>query len=343
MPPISGMAQTESLTYLTTLGVAAMAGGRGFYYPVDTAMGPNGRLYVLGRGHDGDTRGIQVCIMDVESEYYGVFGMPGEADGQFIWPAGIAIDHEGIVYVSDEHLNRISVFDASGTFLDKWGTEGAAPGELDGPSGLAVDSNGRLLVVDHHNHRIQRFTREGNLLSCFGGEGDGPGQLNLPWGIAVASEDDVYVADWGNHRVQRFDANGDPVASYGRFGDGDGFFQRPSSVAVDSDGFIYVADWGNERIQMLDPDGHFVTKTRGEATTSPWAQSFLDANVEEAQARSDSDLEPDLTFLGGDVHKESQHTQTYFWSPTSVKLDDEERIYVTDRNRHRIQIFQRSR
>lgn len=342
MPPISGMAQTESLTYLTTLGVAAME-GRGFYYPVDTAMGPNGRLYVLGRGHDGDTRGIQVCIMDVESEYYGVFGMPGEADGQFIWPAGIAIDHEGIVYVSDEHLNRISVFDASGTFLDKWGTEGAAPGELDGPSGLAVDSNGRLLVVDHHNHRIQRFTREGNLLSCFGGEGDGPGQLNLPWGIAVASEDDVYVADWGNHRVQRFDANGDPVASYGRFGDGDGFFQRPSSVAVDSDGFIYVADWGNERIQMLDPDGHFVTKTRGEATTSPWAQSFLDANVEEAQARSDSDLEPDLTFLGGDVHKESQHTQTYFWSPTSVKLDDEERIYVTDRNRHRIQIFQRSR
>ncbi len=342
MPPITGMAQTESLTYLVTLGVADGA-GQGFYYPVDTATGPNGRLYVLSRSHDLAPPATPVCVMDVESEYYGVFGMVGEADGQFIWPAGIAIDHEGMVYVSDEHLNRISVFDASGTFLAKWGTEGSAPGELDGPNGLAVDPEGRLLVVDHRNHRIQRFTREGNLLSCFGEEGDGPGQLSLPWGIAVASGGDVYVADWGNHRIQRFASNGDFVATYGRFGDGDGFFQRPSSVAVDSDGFIYVADWGNERIQMLDPEGHFVTKTRGEATTSPWAQSYLDANVEEAQARSAADLEPDLTFLGGDVHKESHHTQTYFWSPTSVKLDGEERLHVTDCNRHRIQVFQRSR
>ncbi|HIC13506.1 MAG TPA: hypothetical protein EYO83_00045 [Gemmatimonadetes bacterium] len=67
----------------------------------------------------------------------------------------------------------------------------------------------------------------------------------------------------------------------------------------------------------------------------------MDANVEEAQARSAAELEPDLTFLGGDVCKQSHHTQTYFWSPTSVNLDAEERIHVTDRNRHRIQVFQR--
>jgi len=334
-------ARTASLNYVMTLGVAAME-GRGFYYPVDTAMGPNGRLYVLGRGHDGDQRGIQVCVMDVESEYYGVFGLAGEADGQFIWPAGIAIDREGFVYVSDEHLNRISVFDASGAFLAKWGSGGSAQGELDGPNGLAVDAEDRVLVVDHRNHRVQRFTRDGELLSSFGEEGDGPGQLNLPWGVAAASSGDVYVADWGNHRVQRFAAKGNFIATYGGPGDGDGQFHRPSSVAVDSDGFIYVADWGNERVQMLDPEGCFVAKTRGEATTSPWAQSFLDANVQEAEARSTADLDPDLAFLSGDVREESHHTQTYFWSPTSVKLDAKERLHVTDRNRHRIQVFQRS-
>jgi sugar lactone lactonase YvrE len=324
-----------------TLGVAAME-GRGFYYPVDTATGPNGRLYVLGRGHDGDQRGIQVCVMDVDSEYYGVFGTVGEADGQFIWPAGIAIDSEGQVFVSDEHLNRITVFDASGTLQATWGNPGSGPGELDGPNGLAVDADDRLLVVDHRNNRIQRFTTDGEPLASFGEKGDGPGQLNLPWGVAVASSGDIYVADWGNHRIQRFAADGEFRAAYGDPGDGDGQFHRPSSVAVDSDGFMYVADWGNERVQMLDPEGRFLDKSRGEATTSPWAQSFLDANVEEAQARSASDLDPDLAFLGGDVREESHHTQTYFWSPTSVKLDAEERLHVTDRNRHRIQVFQRS-
>ena len=341
MAPTTGMAQTASLSYVTTLGVAAME-GRGFYYPVDTATGPNGRLYVLGRGHDGDQRGIQVCVMDVDSAYYGVFGTVGEADGQFIWPAGIAIDSEGQVYVSDEHLNRITVFDASGAFVATWGKAGAGPGELDGPNGLAVDAEDRLLVVDHRNHRVQRFTKDGDPLSSFGEEGDGPGQLSLPWGVAVGSGGDVYVADWGNHRVQRFASDGGFVATYGGPGDGDGQFHRPSSVAVDSDGFIYVADWGNERVQMLEPDGRFVAKTRGEATTSPWAQSFLDANVQEAEARSAADLDPDLAFLDGDVREESHHTQTYFWSPTSVKLDAEERLHVTDRNRHRIQVFQRS-
>ena len=338
----TGSAQTASLNYVMTLGVAAME-GRGFYYPVDTATGPNGRLYVLGRGHDGDPRGIQVCVMDVDSEYYGVFGLVGEADGQFIWPAGIAIDSEGTVYVSDEHLNRISVFDASGTFLLKWGNSGSGAGELNGPNGLAVDAEDRLLVVDHRNHRVQRFTKDGDLISSFGEEGGGPGQLNLPWGVAAASSGDVYVADWGNHRVQRFAADGEFVASYGGPGEGDGLFHRPSSVAVDTEGFIFVADWGNERIQMLDPDGRFVAKSRGEATTSAWAQSFLDANVQEAEARSESDLDPDLAFLEGNVREESHHTQTYFWSPTSVKLDAEERLHVTDRNRHRIQVFERSR
>lgn len=341
MAATAGTARTASLSYVMTLGVAAME-GRGFYYPVDTATGPNGRIYVLGRGHDGDQRGIQVCVMDVDSEYYGVFGTVGEADGQFIWPAGIAIDGEGLVYVSDEHLNRITVFDASGALRATWGNAGSGPGELDGPNGLAIDAEDRLLVVDHRNNRVQRFTKDGTVLSSFGEEGDGPGQLSLPWGLDVGASGDVYVADWGNNRIQRFSPNGDFTATYGGPGGGDGQFHRPSSVAIDSDGFMYVADWGNERVQMLDPEGKFVAKTRGEATTSPWAQSFLDANVQEAQARSAADLDPDLAFLDGDVREESHHTQTYFWSPTSVKLDAEERLHVTDRNRHRIQVFQRS-
>ena len=60
---------TVGLAYSFTLGVAAME-GRGFYYPVDVGVG-SGRLYILGRSHEGDTRGIQVCMMDWRADSTG--------------------------------------------------------------------------------------------------------------------------------------------------------------------------------------------------------------------------------------------------------------------------------
>ena len=329
------------LQYSYTLGMATMS-GRGFYYPVDVGIAPNGRLYVLGRSHEGDTRGIQVCMMDHEGGYYGVFGSVGEADGQFIWTTSVIVDSQGHVYVSDEHLNRISVFDASGSFLRKWGTPGTAAGELNGPSGMALDANEDLYIVDHRNNRVQKFSREGDFVAGFGIEGNGDGQLELPWGVTVAPDGDVYVADWGNDRVQRFTPQGGFVVSIGSAGDADGQLCRPASVAVDREGFVYVADWGNNRVQVFDSDGGFVTAVRGEATLSTWAQEYLDSNMEEMDARDRSDLEPDVYSLGVDSREESYHVEKYFWAPVSVRLDDSGKLLVTDRNRHRIQVYQRA-
>ena len=39
------------------------------------------------------------------------------APGEMIWPAGIALDSQENVYVTDEWLNRVSVFDKDGNFL----------------------------------------------------------------------------------------------------------------------------------------------------------------------------------------------------------------------------------
>ena len=57
---------------------------------------------------------------------------------------------------------------------------------------------------------------------------------------------------------------------------------------------MYVADWGNERVQVLDPDGGFAVSLRGESDLSKWAEDFMSANTEEAEARSRSNLEKDL-------------------------------------------------
>ena len=334
-------ARVDFLKYSHTIGLSTME-GRGFYYPVDTAIGADGRLHTVSRSLEGDARGVRVTVYSLDSEYFGTFGSFGEGEGQFIYPTAVAIDSRGQIYVSDEHTHRITVFDASGGHLSSWGKHGAAPGELDGPSGMALDSEDNLYVVDHQNSRIQKFAGDGRFLSGFGSEGDGDGQFSLPWGVTIDPKGEVYVADWRNDRIQRFSPDGAFIRTFGSSGRGDGQFYRPSSVAVDDEGYLYVADWGNERVQVLDPEGGFVLKLRGEATDSKWAEDFLRINVEEAEARARSNLEPELELIDDDPHEESSHIEKYFWAPTSVRLDSAGRLYVTESNRHRVQIYQKT-
>ena len=332
--------QTAFLRYSHTVGLSVME-GRGYYYPVDSVIDPDGNLCVLSRGLDADPRSIRVTVSDPDSEYLGSFVRSGEHEGGLVWPAGMAMDSRGRFFISDDHTHLISIFDSSRQFQSRWGTHGSEPGELNGPSGLAFDGDDNLYVVDHLNHRVQKFTPEGAFLLAFGSEGSGDGQLNLPWGVTVAPNGDVYVADWRNDRVQRFSPDGRFVAAYGTSGRGDGELRRPAGVAVDGDGYIYVADWGNERVQVLDPDGGFVVGLRGESGLSKWAQEFMAANAEEAEARSRSDLEKEIELRVDDPHEKSSHIEKLFWGPASVKLDSAGRLYVTEMNRHRVQVYER--
>ena len=341
MTNIETQTKREFLEYFRTVGMTTME-GRGFYYPVDTAISQDGRLFVVSRTLENVPRGVRVTMCDIGSDYFGTFGSYGHGDGQFIWPSAAAVDSGSRVYVCDEQIHRISIFDHSGSFIAKWGEHGAGEGQLDTPSGIAVDSQDNLYVSDTYNHRIQKFTAGGRSLLSFGSKGDRDGDLNLPWGVTIDGDGNVFVADWGNDRIQKFSPDGRFLARYGGSGTGDGEFHRPSSVAVDRGGYMYVADWGNERVQVLDPQGGFVMKLRGQATLSEWAENFLRINVEEGEARSRANLEPQIAYFNDDPHEESSHIEKFFWSPTSVKLDSAGTLYVTESNRHRIQVYKRT-
>ena len=83
------------------------------------------------------------------------------------------MDSEENVYVTDEWLNRVSIFDKDGNFLRLWGEAGSEPGAFDGPSGIAIDAQDALYIVDSRNHRVQKCTKAGELLTTWGGLGDG--------------------------------------------------------------------------------------------------------------------------------------------------------------------------
>lgn len=328
--------------YSHTIGFYAQL-GRGFNNPVDVAVGRDGVLYVLNRaGTETDVRmGYKrVTICTVTEEYRGDFSFGGTADGQLMWPVAMALDADENVYISDEALQRISVFDKQGTFLARWGKQGRGDGEFDRPAGLAFDRDQHLLVVDGRNNRIQTYTRDGTYLGAWGTGGHSPGELNLPWGIAVDQAGHVYVADWRNDRIQQFDAAGNYLASWGTSGQGDGQFSRPSGVAVDREGNLYVADWGNERVQVLAPDGSVRATLRGESTISKWGASYFISNQDELAERQKAELEPPLDLPPTDATRyESASIEKLFWGPIAVKVDDQGRLYVVESCRHRIQVY----
>ena len=331
--------RTKRLEYSHTMGMTVME-GKGFYYPVDAAVGKDDRLYVISRSKEETARGIRVTLCDAESGYYGNFGGYGDEGGKFVWPACGATDSQGRFFISDEKLNRVTAYDAAGNYLFHWGQAGSGEGELDTPSGLAFDSQDNIYVADTYNNRVQKFTADGRFLLSISGERERG--VSLPWGLACDAQDNVYVADFGNDAIKKYSSGGEFLAAFGSSGRGEGQFTRPASVAVDRDGYIYVADWGNERVQVLDAEGNFVQLLRGEATISEWAANFLSINREEAAARATADLDMEIDYFIDDPHEESSHIEKYFWCPVSVKLDSQGRLYVTETNRHRLQIYRRA-
>lgn len=336
-------AKTIKLSYLKTIGIVNNGlNGRGFTNPSDLVVSGDGRIFVLNRCDPGRAAAVRIGICNLDEDYLGEFGYGyGSGDGQWVWPVCVAFDSAERLFVTDEHNNRISVYDTAGNFLSKWGVPGSGEGELNGPAGIAFDSQDNAYIVDQHNNRVQKFTADGEFLLGWGGFGEGEGQFNLPWGIDVDTQDNVYVADWRNDRIQKFTGSGRFLASYGGPGTGEGEFHRPSSVAVDAEGYIYVADWGNERVQILGSGGEFQTLLRGEGTVSKWAAEYFDVNPEEKKERDASNLIPDLPeHLTSPYHVSSQ-TEPYFWGPVSVSLDNQGRLYVTETNRHRFQVYQK--
>ena len=290
-------------------------------FPVDLALGQEGRIYVLCRSEAAS----QVRTITLDDENLGAFGSKGAGDGQFLWPAGIAVDRDETVYVSDEGQHTINRFDHEGRFLGRWGAHGDGDGELNRPSGIAFDADDNLYVSDTLNHRVQKFTRDGAFLASFGGYGSGEGELDMPWGVTVDELGGVYVVDWRNDRVQKFSGSGEPVLSIGSSGSGDGQLNRPAGVEVDPHGDIYVADSGNDRVQLFDERGEYVQKFLGDGTLSKSGRTYMLANARPMRLRAMADLDQTKLLRG----------------PRAVRVDDRFRMYIPDYGTYRVQVYQK--
>lgn len=284
------------------------------WYPIDIAIGEEGRVYCLGRFDVGGT----IRVINEDDDDLGGLG------GGWVWPVGIIRDADERLFVSDEGGHTVTILTREGEQVAKWGEHGSEPGQLNRPAHMALDGEGRLLVVDTMNHRVQRFTPEGEYIDGFGSFGDGPGELNMPWGIALDAEGCIYIGDWRNDRVQKFSPSGEPLMTIGSSGDGEGELSRPAGVAVDQHGDIYVADRGNHRVMLFDRSGRYVERFIGDATISKMGLTYILSNPKVLRLREMTTLEE----------------QKRFRAPASVRVVGD-RMYVGDFGSHRVQIYRK--
>lgn len=181
----------------------------------------------------------------------------GDKDmGKLMLPAGVAVDSDGTVFVSDAKLKRVFGYDVKGNLKIAIGKKD----EFKNPGGIAINNElGRLYIVDSFGHMVHVYSTKGEPLFGFGTRGDKDGEFNYPSNVAIDRRNgNVYVVDTQNFRVQVFDKEGKFIKRFGQIGDAPGTFSRPKGAGIDSEGHVYVADAAFDNFQIFNENGELL-------------------------------------------------------------------------------------
>lgn len=196
-----------------------------FLQPEGLALDQQGTLYIADTFNN---RIRKITAQGVVSTVAGsgpapVYVAENFADGpgstaKFYFPADVAVDGQGTLYVADGSNHRIRKITTAGVVSTVAGsTAGSADGtssaaHFNYPIGIAVDANGVLYVADFGNDFLRRVGTDGQVSTFAGSAGnfgfaDGPtaaARFYSPTDIVTSAQaTELYVADSDNHRIRK--------------------------------------------------------------------------------------------------------------------------------------------
>src|SRR6266480_1408750 len=251
--------------------------------PASVALDASGNLYVADYANHRIRKVAAATgiITTVAGNGINSFAGDGGAatNASLNYPASVALDASGNLYIADPNNNRIRKVAAATGIITTVAGGGSSLGDggaatsasLYDPTALTLDASGNLYIADQNNHRIRKVdaatgiitTVAGNGSPAFAGDGGAAtsASLNNPDGVALDASGNVYVADQSNHRIRRVAAGtgiittvaGNGSLAIAREGGAatSASLNYPDRVALDASGNLYIADQRNNRIRKV--------------------------------------------------------------------------------------------
>src|SRR6185312_2277000 len=197
------------------------------FLPTAAAVDSSGNVYIVDyynnriRKVTASTGIITTIAGNGAAGYSGDNGPATSAELNY--PAGIALDNAGNIYVVDTQNVRIRKITAAtgiittvagnGT-LGSGGDNGpATSASMAYPDGVAIDNSGNIYIADTDNGMIRKVTASTGVITTIAGTGyvgssgdNGPATsatLNYPNAVALDGSGNVYIADSANNKIRR--------------------------------------------------------------------------------------------------------------------------------------------
>ncbi len=340
-------------TYFKTLGADLENQGDYIGNPTGLAFNSQGHLYVA------SFKANRVKIYDKEFNYLGSIGNGsyGSGEYQFDGITEVHIDTLGQIYIADVGNHRVQIFNAAHEYVATIGTTGVngdSNSEFNSPGAIATDSQGRIYVADRSNYRVQIFDSNYQYVATIGTtgvKGAENDQFGYPAAIAIDTNGQFYVVDTHNHRVQIFSSDLEyfaTIGTTGSTGSGDNQFNHPEGIAFDSLGSIYVADRWNRRVQVFNQNRQYQSTIDLQSMLAYNLPAIGNVSLIALDNRDQiylADrqyihvLDQDQVRTTSFGSNGSGQGEGQFYETQSLFIDQQHKLYVTERLNYRIQVF----